>query len=286
MGARRIGADGGPTGVNRIKSQGEFMPLIDADGCHIHVEVEGPEHAPVLMLSNSLGTTHHMWDPQVAPFTKHFRLVRFDRRGHGKSAVPQGPYSMERLGRDVLALMDGLGIRKANWCGLSMGGMEGMWLGAHAPERFDRIVLANTSCHYPNPEFWNERIKLIRASGGLGPVADRLIGAWFTREFRERAPATVESMRAGLAATPMEGYIACGEAVRDMDHRDILLQIKAPTLVIIGRHDPATTPEAGRFIHSRIPGAALATIDAAHISNIEQPAQFTDAVLGFLLRQS
>ena len=115
---------------------------------------------------------------------------------------------------------------------------------------------SNTSCHYPNPEFWNERIKLIRANGGLAPVADRLIGAWFTREFRERAPATVERMRAGLAATPMEGYIACGEAVRDMDHRDILSQIKAPTLVIIGRHDPATTPEAGRFIHSRIPRAA------------------------------
>jgi 3-oxoadipate enol-lactonase len=262
------------------------MPLIDANGCHIHVEVEGPEHAPVLILSNSLGTTHHMWDPQVAPFTRHFRLVRFDRRGHGKSAVPQGPYSMERLGRDVLAIMDGLGIRKANWCGLLMGGMEGMWLGAHASERFDRIVLANTSCHYPNPEFWNERIKMIRTSGGLAPVADRLMGAWFTREFRERAPAIVERMRAGLAATPMEGYIACGEAVRDMDHRDILLQIKAPTLVVIGRHDPATTPEAGRFIHSRIPRAALATIDAAHISNVEQPTQFTDAVLGFLLRQS
>jgi 3-oxoadipate enol-lactonase len=262
------------------------MPLIDATDCHIHVEVEGPERAPVLILSNSLGTTHHMWEPQVAPFTKHFRLVRFDRRGHGQSTVPPGPYSMERLGRDVLAIMDAIGIEKANWCGLSMGGMEGMWLGAHAPDRFDRLVLANTSCHYPDREFWNERIKLIRANGGLAPVADRLTGAWFTRDFRAREPAIVERMRAGLAATPAEGYIACGEAVRDMDHREILAQIEAPTLVIIGRHDPATTPEAGRFIHSRIPGASLATIEAAHLSNIEQPAQFTDAALDFLTRQN
>jgi 3-oxoadipate enol-lactonase len=262
------------------------MPLIDANGCQIHVEVEGPERAPVLILSNSLGTTLHMWDPQVAPFTKDFRLVRFDRRGHGKSTVPKGPYSMERLGRDVLAIMDALGIKKANWCGLSMGGMEGMWLGANAADRFDRIVLSNTSCHYPNQEFWNERIRTIRSAGGLGPLADRLTGAWFTKEFRERAPATVERMKAGLSATPVEGYIACGEAVRDMDHREILSQITAPTLVIIGRHDQATTPEAGQFVHSRIPGASLAMIDAAHISNIEQPAQFTEAVLGFLARPS
>jgi 3-oxoadipate enol-lactonase len=258
------------------------MPLIDADGCQIHVEVEGPERAPVLILSNSLGTTLHMWDPQVAPFTKHFRLVRFDRRGHGKSAVPRGPYSMERLGRDVLAIMDGLGIEKASWCGLSMGGMEGMWLGAHAGDRFDRLILSNTSCHYPNKEFWNERIKMIRSSGGLRPVADRLTGAWFTKEFREREPATVDRMKAGLATTPVEGYIACGEAVREMDHREILSQISAPTLVIIGRYDQATTPEAGQFIHSRIPSASLAMIDAAHISNIEQPMQFTGAVLEFL----
>src|SRR4051794_39212880 len=141
---------------------------------------------------------------------------------------------MEQLGRDVLAIMDGLGIRKANWCGLSMGGMEGMWLGAHAPERFGRIVLANTSCHYPNPEFWTERIKLIRASGGLAPLADRLMGAWFTREFRERAPAIVERMRAGLAATPMEGYIACGEAGGGIGHRGTPFWIQAPTPIFIG----------------------------------------------------
>src|SRR5882724_12837987 len=142
------------------------MPVIDADGCPIHVEVEGSERAPVLMLSNSLGTNLQMWDPQVDAFTRHFRLVRYDRRGHGRSGVPKGPYTMERLGRDALAVLDGLGIAKANWCGLSMGGMVGMWLGAHAPERFERLVLSNTSSYYVDKTLWNERIKAIRAAGG------------------------------------------------------------------------------------------------------------------------
>jgi 3-oxoadipate enol-lactonase len=256
------------------------MPVIDADGCAIHVEIEGPERAPVLMLSNSLGTTLDMWHAQVAPFTQHFRLIRFDRRGHGRSGVPKGPYTMERLSRDALAIMDGLGIARANWCGLSMGGMEGMWLGAHAPERFERLVLSNTSCHYPDKSFWNDRIKAIRGSG-LAALAERIMSLWFSKEFREREPATVARMRDSLAATPVDGYIACGEAVRDMDHRDLLARIVAPTLVIVGRHDQATTPEAGEFVRSRIAGASLAVLDAAHLSNIEQPRQFNDQVLDF-----
>jgi 3-oxoadipate enol-lactonase len=258
------------------------MPVIDADGCPIHVVVEGPERAPVLMLSNSLGTTLEMWDPQIAPLTQHFRLVRYDRRGHGRSGLAPGPYSMERLGRDVLAILDGLGLERVNWCGLSMGGMEGMWLGANAPERFSKLILSNTACYYPDKSFWNDRIAAIRLQGGLAPLADRILTLWFSKNFREREPATLARFKAMLTATPMEGYIACGEAVRDMDHRDILARIAAPTLVIAGRQDSATTPEAGEFIRSRIPGASLTLLDAAHISNVEQPQAFTQAVLGFL----
>src|SRR5580704_12091192 len=132
------------------------MPVIDADGCPLWVEVEGPVRAPALMLSNSLGTTLHMWDAQVAAFAQRFHVVRYDRRGHGKSGVPDGPYTMERLGRDALAIADGLGLATFNWCGLSMGGMEGQWLGAHAPARIGRLVLANTVCHYPDPRYLNE----------------------------------------------------------------------------------------------------------------------------------
>ncbi len=152
------------------------MPMIDADGCPLWVEIEGPERAPILMLSNSLGTNLHMWDAQVGPFAKRFRLLRYDRRGHGKSGLAPGPYTMERLGRDALAILDGLGLARVNWCGLSMGGMEGMWLGGHAGERIDRLVLSNTSCHYADKSFWNERIAAIRAAGGLAPLADRIAG--------------------------------------------------------------------------------------------------------------
>jgi 3-oxoadipate enol-lactonase len=162
------------------------MPIIDADGCPIHVEIEGPQSAPILILSNSLGTTLRMWDPQVQPFAERFRVVRFDRRGHGKSGVPPGPYTMERLGRDVLAIMDRLGIGKANWCGLSMGGMEGMWLGANAGHRFERLVLANTSSYFADKAAWNERLRVVREKG-VAAFAAANMERWFTKSFRERA---------------------------------------------------------------------------------------------------
>jgi 3-oxoadipate enol-lactonase len=258
------------------------MPLIDADGCPIHVQVEGPERAPVLMLSNSLGTTLHMWDGQVAPFTRHFRLVRYDRRGHGKSGRPPGPYTMERFGRDALAVLDWLGIDKVSWCGLSMGGMVGQWLGASAPGRIERLVLCNTSSYFPDKEPWNDRLRLVREKG-IAAFTGLNMERWFTKEFRERAPEAVARMAAMFAATPLESYVACGEAVRDMDHRELLPKISTPTLVIAGKHDPATPLEAGEYIRSRIPGAKLIVLDAAHISNVEQPLAYTEAVLDFLL---
>jgi 3-oxoadipate enol-lactonase len=257
------------------------MPVIDADGCPIHVEIEGPERAPVLMLSNSLGTTLHMWDDQVEPFTQHFRLIRFDRRGHGRSGVPTGPYSMERLGRDVLAVLDGLGLKTVNWCGLSMGGMDGVWLAANAPERVERVVLADTSTWFADKNGWNARLKLLREKG-VEAFADPNMERWFTKDFREKSPQVVARIREMFAATPLEGYLGCGAAVRDMDHRPLLGKIKAPTLVIAGRHDMATPLEANEFIKTNIAGASLTVLEASHLSNVEQPAAFTAAVLGFL----
>jgi 3-oxoadipate enol-lactonase len=263
-----------------------LMPVIDADGCPLWVEVEGPQRAPALVLSNSLGTDLHMWDAQAASFAQRFRLVRYDRRGHGKSGVSSGPYTMERLGRDALAIADGLCLAKFDWCGLSMGGMEGMWLAANAPARIDRLILSNTSCYYPDKRYWDERIAAVAASGGLGSLADRILGLWFSQEFRARAPAAVAPLQAMLAATQVEGYIACCAAIRDMDHRDLLPRITAPTLVIAGREDQATPVAAAQFIHSRIPGAALTILEAAHISNVEQPTLYADAVLRFLARRA
>jgi len=184
------------------------MPIVNADGCPIYVEVEGPERAPVLMLSNSLGTTLNMWDRQVAPFTQHFRLVRYDRRGHGRSGVPKGPYTMERLGRDVLAVLDALDIKRINWCGLSMGGMVGQWLGANAPERIERLVLTNTSSHFADKTAWNDRLKLVREKG-IAAFAAPNMERWFTKQFRERAPETVAWLREMFAATPLDGYLGC-----------------------------------------------------------------------------
>ncbi len=259
------------------------MPDIKTDdGCIIHVEVEGPERAPVLMLSNSLGTTLHMWDEQVAPFTRHFRLVRYDRRGHGKSGVPEGPYSMQRLGRDVVAVLDGLAIPKINWCGLSMGGMVGMWLGANANNRIDKLILSNTSSYFADKNGWNDRLKLVREKG-LAAFAPANMERWFTKQFRERAPQIVKGVAEMFAATPLEGYLSCGAAVRDMDHRPLLAKITAPTLVIAGRYDPATPLEGNEFIRQHILGAKIAVLEAAHLANIEQPKVYADTVLEFLL---
>ena len=259
------------------------MPDIKVDdGCSIHAELEGPERAPVLMLSNSLGTNLHMWDEQAGLLMRHFRLVRYDRRGHGKSDAPKGPYTMERLGRDVLGVLDGLGIQKINWCGLSMGGMVGMWLGANAASRIVKLILSNTSAHFPDPTVWDGRIKMVREKG-LAGIVDANMERWFTKDFRERAPQTIAKMSEMFVATPLEGYIGCGEAIRDMDHRPLLPKITAPTLVIAGRHDPATTLEAGEFVKDHVPGARIAVLEAAHISNLEQPQVYTETMLEFLL---
>jgi 3-oxoadipate enol-lactonase len=167
--------------------------------------------------------------------------------------------------------------------------MEGMWLGANAPARIGRLVLANTACHFPDPRLWNEGIAAIRASGGLDGLAGRIVTLWFSQlwfsqDFRTRAPALVAPMAAMLADTPAQGYIGCCAAIRDMDHRDLLRRIGAPTLIIAGRLDQATPLDAAQFIHSRIAGAELTVLEAAHISNVEEPRAFADAVLGFLTR--
>jgi 3-oxoadipate enol-lactonase len=258
------------------------MPEISADGTAIHVQVEGPQDAPVLMLSNSLGTNLHMWDDQVPAFTRHFRLVRFDRRGHGGSAVPKGPYSIERLGRDALAVLDGLGIAKVNWCGLSMGGMEGMWLGANAANRIDKFILSNTASYFPDRRMWDSRINVARDKG-LVALVDATIERWFTAEFRRRSPQAVARIREMFLATDVEGYVGCGAAIRDMDNRSLLAKVSVPTLVIASRHDMGTTLEAGEFIAEHIAGAKLAVMETAHIANVEQPQVYSDTVLGFLL---
>jgi 3-oxoadipate enol-lactonase len=258
------------------------MPIINADdGCPINVEVTGPEGAPVLMLSNSLGTDLSMWDEQAGEFARHFRVIRYDRRGHGKSGTSQGPYSFDRFGRDILGIIDALGVKTINWCGLSMGGMDGQWLGANAPDRVDRLILSNTNYYYPDKTFWTGRIEFLREKG-LGGLVDVNMERWFTQGFRERAPETIERMKEMFLSSNLDGYIACCEAIAAMDFRTTNPRITTPTLVIVGSQDAATPPAAGETIAQQIPGAKVAALDAAHISNVEQPQAYTKTVLDFL----
>lgn len=260
------------------------MPMIDADGCLLNVTVEGRDGGPTLMLSNSLGCTLQMWEPQMRAFTQVFRVIRYDRRGHGRSGVAPGPYSIERFGRDALAILDDLNIDKVHWCGLSLGGMVGQWLGAHAPERLGKIVLANTTCHYPDPTLWDTRIKTVK-EGGLAAIADTVVAGWLSQDFRDREMIIAGQTRAMLLATPVEGYLASCEALRALDLREALPKIKSPTLVIAGRYDKSTPIAMAEAIRSQIPGASMTILDAAHISNIEATLAFNDAVLGFLTQR-
>jgi 3-oxoadipate enol-lactonase len=251
------------------------MPL------EFHIQVDGPEAAPVLLLSNSLSSDLLMWDDQMPHWTERFRVVRYDQRGHGRSVVSPGPYTMEQLGRDAVAVLDHLGVERAHFCGLSMGGMVGMWLLTHARERIDRAVLANTAAHMGPLSLWNDRIALARA-GGMEATVEPTVKRWFPAEFHARAPETIDRMRAMVRRTPVEGYIGSCEAIRDMDQRESIRSIDTPTLVLIGAKDPATTPAAGQLIHEAIAGSKTAVLDAAHISNVEQPEAFTKTVLDFL----
>ncbi len=259
----------------------ETYRFADVDGARIGYRIDGSRDSPAVVLSNSLGTDLAMWDPQVAALARTFRVVRYDTRGHGASTATPGPYSIERLGGDVVGLLDALDIERAHFCGLSLGGITGMWLGIHAPKRLRRLVLANTAARIGPPDNWNARIEKVRA-GGMGAISQTVVERWFTKEFIAGDPDAVAAMRLMMERTPAEGYIACCAAVRDMDQREGISAIRAPTLVIAGTHDVATPAMDGRFLAEHIDAAEYVELDAAHLSNIEDAAAFTAALLAFL----
>jgi 3-oxoadipate enol-lactonase len=246
--------------VNPRMTRITTMPMIDADGL-LNVSVEGRDGGPTLMLSNSLGCNLQMWEPQMKALTEVFRVIRYDRRGHGRSSVPPGPYSVERFGRDVLAILDDLNIEKVHWCGLSMGGMVGQWLGANAPERFGKIILANTTCYYPDPTRWHERIKAVK-EGGMAAVADAVIGGWLTADFREREPQVTANMKAMLLASPIASHRLL-RALSALDRATCRHQNPR------GCRTPGGNRLRRRIIRSRIRYKTL--LDGAHI-DLEQPS--------------
>lgn len=244
--------------------------------------LEGPEGAPMVVMSNSLGTTFEMWEGQASALRGSFRVLRYDHRGHGGSSVPPGPYSIEDLGRDVLALLDEEGIESFSFCGLSIGGMVGMWVASAVPERIERLVLCCTSALLGPPEMWDERAAVARESG-VGALVDGVSEAWFTPDFRSRDPEAVERVARMVRETPAEGYAGCCEAIRDMDLRSRLSSIRAPTLVIAGAEDPRTPPKHGERIRDGVPDSRLVVVpEASHLANVEQPEVVTREILDHL----
>jgi 3-oxoadipate enol-lactonase len=239
--------------------------------CDVHYELSGPEDAPVVVLSNSLGTDLSMWDPQARRLGQRVRLLRYDLRGHGRSPVPDGPYSLDDLGGDLLALLDRLALDRVSLCGLSIGGMVSMWAAANVPERVERLMVCCSSAYIDPEGTYRERAALVR-DGGLEPIVDAALGRWFTEDFIRAQPEVVHRRRVGLLATAPEGYAGCCEALAGMDLRGALGEVRAPTLVVSGRDDPATPPEHGRAIADGIEGARLEVVDhAAHLANLQQP---------------
>lgn len=256
------------------------MPFADLSDVRINYSISGGS-GPVLVLSNSLGATLSIWSPQLPAFGSRFRLLRYDTRGHGQSLVTPGPYSIELLANDVLRLLDALEIDRVHFCGLSMGGQIGQWLGIHARHRLHKLVLCNTGAKIGTPENWNARIESVLARG-MKDVSDAIISRWFTSVFSSAQPEVVAGIRKTLESANPQGYVACCAAVRDYDSRQQLSSVSVPTLVIAGDQDLSTPPADGKFIADQIPGARFVTLSAAHISNIEAADRFTAEVMDFL----
>ena len=244
--------------------------------------IDGSTAAPVLVLGSSLGTTAAMWQPQVEVLARHFRVVRFDHRGHGRSPVPDGPYALADLGRDVLTLLDHLGLDRVSYAGVSLGGMVGMWLAANAPQRIDQLGLICTSACVPPASKWLKRAETVR-SEGMAAIADAVVDAWFTPRFRDAHPETFASFLAMIRAAPPLGYAGCCAALAGMDLRPELAQIVAPTLVIAGASDVAIPPDHGRAIAEGVPDSRFELVAGAHIANVESADAVTTLLLDHMM---
>ncbi|SAI61642.1 3-oxoadipate enol-lactone hydrolase [Bordetella trematum] len=257
------------------------MPYADLSQARLYYVVDGPADAPVLVLSNSLGTNADMWAQQVPALSRHFRVVRYDTRGHGRSSVPEGEYRFEQLANDVVELLDHLGVARAHFCGLSMGGPTGLTLALNHPDRIDRLVLCNTAARIGSAQGWTDRIATVQQTG-LANMAYGVVERWLTDGFREREPGLTQVLVDMLRRTPDAGYNGNCAALRDADLRPRLGEVRARTLVIAGTHDLAATPADGKYLTEHIGGARYVELDTSHISNWENPEAFTRAVLDFL----
>jgi 3-oxoadipate enol-lactonase len=247
----------------------------------IHYELSGPDEAPVLVLSHALGTNLTLWDQQVEALRGAFRVLRYDTRGHGRSPASQGPYTISLLALDVLSLLDELGVGKAHFCGISMGGLVGQYLAVHHPDRVASLILSNTASTIGTHEKWERRIREV-TKAGMAAVLDEVVEGWFSARFRSMRPPIIASLANALKATSPEGYIGCCQALRDADLSDLIEQVNAPALIIAGTEDQATPVAGSRFLHQKIRNSQLVTLECAHLACAEAPAEFTNQLNKFL----
>ena len=247
----------------------------------LRYRVDGPADATALLMSNSLGTTLDLWDAQVEEWSRTYRVIRYDTRGHGKSSVPPGDYTIDELGRDAIAVLDAAGATTAHVCGISLGGLTAMWLGVNAPDRVNALIVANTAAKVGTAERWTERVAKLR-SEGMGAMADLARTNWFTEGFRREHPDVVQRYHTMVASCPPDGYAGCCAALRDADLREDIKRIRARTLVIGGDQDPSTPLSGSEEIQRSIAGAQLVVFPCAHLSNVEKAKEFSHEGAAFL----
>ncbi|WP_291337693.1 3-oxoadipate enol-lactonase [Acinetobacter sp. UBA801] len=257
------------------------MPTFTSNDAQINYQTFGDAAKPALIFSNSLGTNFKMWQAQIDFFQQDFFVICYDTRGHGASSAPQGPYSIDQLGQDVVNLLDHLNVEKATFCGISMGGLTGQWLAIHRPERFNQVVVCNTAAKIGQEQAWNDRAALVREQG-LQPIASTAASRWFTEPFIQSNATVVNNLQNDLAAGSAEGYASCCEALAKADVREQLTDITVPVLVVAGQQDPITTVADAQFMVERIANSQLFEINASHISNVELPNEFNQAVKQFI----
>ncbi|MCD0188102.1 3-oxoadipate enol-lactonase [Acinetobacter sp. PW68] len=257
------------------------MPTFTSNDAQINYQTFGDTAKPALIFSNSLGTNFKMWQAQIDFFQQDFFVICYDTRGHGASSAPQGPYSIDQLGQDVVNLLDHLNVEKAAFCGISMGGLTGQWLAIHRPERFNQVVVCNTAAKIGQEQAWNDRAALVREQG-LQPIASTAASRWFTEPFIQSNATVVNNLQNDLAAGSAEGYASCCEALAKADVREQLKDITVPVLVVAGQQDPITTVADAQFMVERIANSQLFEINASHISNVELPNEFNQSVKQFI----
>lgn len=257
------------------------MPTFTSNDAQINYQTFGDASKPAIIFSNSLGTNFSMWQPQIEFFSQDHFVICYDTRGHGASSAPQGPYTLDQLGQDVVNLLDHLNIGKAAFCGISMGGLTGQWLAIHHANRFSHVVVCNTAAKIGQEQAWSDRAALVREQG-LAPIASTAAGRWFTEAFVQSNPAMIAKLSNDLGAGSPEGYASCCEALAKADVREQLKDITVPVLIVAGQQDPVTTVADGEFMQQRITASQLFEINASHISNIEQPEAFNQALQEFV----